>query len=455
MAIVRTRHITRKRKKRSWVLLISLFLIAICIALVYSIVQYFKQTNYSSIVDTAITKTIGAEYAGNRPLTRQETVCIVLDLLYGLGQKDFENIQGTDIISYAVQIGMLKGDSDSLRLENHATKQESLVFIARGLDILSNSNSDQESPLSSNTQLDDWARPEIEGLIIQNCLTPSDIDVLRNLRENITASELKFVLDKIATYKNRHRTLFGYLSFCLEVYPLITAIGAISTIVTIGIPLKDFFKRQKKKQRRRGTICLAGTMSVGKSTLMKKMIDCGTPIYNLKNDAQPTRARHAQEIMLLSRNNEILLFEGTIIDVPGSNPADVLQFMAGPDRNKILLLILAHTKANRGTDEIDQDFVNEQLVDVQRTWVPAIKAHAMDLNKAVIFVNKLDLLSTEYLPAQECIYEEHIKHLCEAARVAGVHINVIEGSSTSGTNLYDLYTRLKPLDGKGGAYVEE
>lgn len=456
MTAKRVRQKTMVRKKHNRVLIICFLLGIICIALVcYSLVQYVMQTAYTGIVDDAFAKTIGVGYAGNRSLTREETVCIISDLLCGIGQKGFENMQDSDAITHAVQIGILKGyDDGTLHLENPATKQESLVFIARGLDVFEDINKEQKPSFSSGAQFDEWARSGIEELVIQNYLSSADIDILRNLRENITASELEFLLNKISSAKNHHRSIYSYVNFCLNKYPIGTVFSAVSIVITILTPLIDFLRKQKKQYSRLGTICLAGTQSVGKTTLMRKMVDSGIPIHILKKAAVPTRARHVREIRLQSSITNEILCEGTIIDVPGSSPEEVLRFMAEPHRNKILLLILAHKKAYSG-NEIDQAFVNEQLIDVQRTWAPAIKAHAMDLNKVVIFINKIDLLPQEYLPAQEYIYEEHIEQLCEAARVAGVLINVIEGSSTQGTNLNDLYTRLNPGDGRGGAYVEE
>ena len=156
----------------------------------------------------------------------------------------------------------------------------------------------------------------------------------------------------------------------------------------------------------------------------------------------PTRTPHSDEIVLRVDYVDVV-FEGLIFDVPGSSPEDVLKIMQQPHKNKILLLVLAHTKSFDNS-EIDWTLINEQLEDVQRLWVRVIGGLKAQLNKVVIFINKTDLLPSEYLPAQKQIYEEHIKLLYSAAEKEHIRLTIVEGSSTYGTNLRELYEKLRP-----------
>jgi len=167
-------------------------------------------------------------------------------------------------------------------------------------------------------------------------------------------------------------------------------------------------------------------------------------LYELETQMTPTRASNKDEVILQSSHGDII-FEGAIIDVPGGSPQDVLRTITNPTmKNKILLLVLAHTKAYEGS-EIDHDLIQEQLTDVQKLWVTTIQAYGTQLNKIVILINKIDLLPQEYLPAQKHIYEEHIKLLYNAAKSANISISAVEGSSITGTNLGELYQELRPI----------
>ena len=449
-----TAHRRRKKRIAGGILWISFFLVAMMIMAIFLIFLYFDQPfhieNTDILVDTAITQIVGDSYEDNRFLTRQEVLLIISDVFLGLEQKGFKKTESVaDVIDQSRKLKILEGNSTGFALESPATKQEALVFIARSLGILKEIAVENSPTFSPNTLFDRWAKPQIEGLVIRDYFSVSEIDMLYNLREYITVHELERILNQIVEVKTQPMSFMEFTVSWLNndvvlAFSLLSGVASIIAIVGFAIQMLDrkqqSTQNRQQKASREFTVCLAGSASVGKSTLTEKAKTPGKLLYVLEREMVPTRTSHEEKLILRSSNGEIIA-PGTMIDTPGTSPADVLLAINGPHKNKILLLILAHTKTYEG-DKIDQSFIQEQLDDIQKLWTTVIRGCSNQLEKIVIFVNKIDLLSQEYLPAQKHIYEKHIKLLYEAAKEAGVPIEAAEGSSTTGTNLDALYRLL-------------
>lgn len=452
------------RKKRisgrKWKVVLIASGIGLILVLIYMLLIYHQQPCFIKdadiLVDSSMAKTLGNDYQDNHCLTRREAILIISDVFFGLKQKGFEkNESENETIAQALNMKMLMGDSTAYHLDEQATKQMCLVFIGRGLGIFENVNMENQPVLFAKAVFDDWAKPQIEGLINQGYYNTDDIDKLYNLRERISILELKALLEKVVSVKTQN---IGFFRFAASLFKNNPGLPLIIMGVTVIIPAiastagfllqiwdrkKQLAREKDERELRYGTICLAGNTGVGKTTLKNKMTDPATPMYLAIKNVKPTATSSAQQVQIQNSLGSII-FDGTIIDVPGQSPQDVLKFLSSGYTNKILLLILAHTKSNEDKD-IDANFIQEQLSDIQRLWTPVIRAHGSELNKMVIFINKSDLLSENYFPAQGKIYKSHMELLCEAAEEASVHVSCVEGSSFTEEKLDRLFEQLRPI----------
>lgn len=451
----------RLKKKRCPITTLGIVVITLLLALIiivaYWLFLYLKHPshikNTDTIVNNSITKVIQEPYNSNYCPTRQEVLQITSNVFYELKCKDFEKTEDAkDTIQQAMRLEILQGDGSAFHLERSATKQESLVFIGRSLGITKDLEVEKQPDFLATTLFDDWAKIQINGLVVQGYLDTEVIDNLHNLRDVITIFDLECLLDHIVESITDPISFFDFFklwlnnrSFSVLSVLYLSVIPATITILSVAIKIfkkkKESDESKQQKARRTGTICLAGTTSVGKTTLKLKMKDPATSIFQLETQMQPTRSCNTEYIRIRSYVGDIV-FEGALIDVPGQNPEDVLQFLMSSHPNKILLLILAHTKAFEG--DVDFDFVQEQLNDIQTLWTTTIRACKNNLSKIVVLINKIDLLPQESLPAEKYVYREHIKLLFDAAKVAQIPVRVVEISSTTGKNLNDLYQALRP-----------
>ena len=413
------------------------------------------------LVDSSTAKVIGQNYGDDRCLTREEVILIISDVFSHLKQSGFEKTGDTGaVMNQAIQIKMLEGDEDGYRIKDPAKKKEALVFIKRGLGIPEGLNLGSVPDLPDEIlPPDDWSKQEIKELIAQGCFSIGEVIDLGNLDQPITISELKTVLNKVVedNIEKIDSGLYAVLSnpTFQAVSAIVSPISTVLAILSFGLQLYDRREEKQKRQdeeqnekekelRIQGTICLAGSKDVGKSTLIEKMIYPAEPIYSVQANGEPTKTCHGDEIELHTNSGEVV-FKGTILDGPGGSPEYVLKFLPSKEyENKILLLVLAHTKT--GSDkEIDKTFIGEQLDDIKKIWAAAIRAHGPELNKVVVFINKNDLLERKHNPAEAKIYRKHFKTLCKACKEADVQICAVEGSSYSGDGLDKLYEQLRPI----------
>ncbi len=461
------RNYTGQKKhisKRKWIVMPIVGLIVLIFTLIHILLIYSQQPCFiedaDNLVNSSMVKTLGNDYDDSYCLTRREVILIISDVFLGLKQKGFEkNETANETIAQALNIKMLKGDDVAYHLEEEASKQACLVFIGRGLGIFENTNMENQPILFAKAVFDNWAKPQIEGLVNQGYYNTNDIEKLYNLRESVSTLELKVLLEKVVGVKTQYINFFQFavswgknnpiLSLTIVVVPvLITVIiPAITSIAGFFLQLwdrKEQSDREKnEREHRYGTICLAGNTGVGKTTLKNKMTEPATPMYLAIKNVKPTATSDVQQVQIQNSLGGII-FDGTIIDVPGQSPQDVLKFLSSDYTNKILLLILAHTKSNEDKD-IDANFIQEQLLDIQKFWTTVIRAHGSELNKMVIFINKSDLLFDKYVPVQKNIYKSHMELLCEAAEEASVHVSCVEGSSSTGEQLNRLFEQLRPI----------
>lgn len=320
---------------------------------------------------------------------------------------------------------------------------------------------------------DDWAKPQINGLVFQEYLFENEIGILGDLREPITVSELEGLLNQIVKHKTRPVKLDEFATECVELWvknhPILTLfwkmltafstiMGTINSLVWLHGKKAEEEQEEREKQRRKGTIYLTGISDVGKATLKKQMIEA----YGLKYEQRSTKECNKDRIVLRSQNGDVL-FDGKIIVVQ----AHELRNIIDSDReNIILLLVLAHTKGDYGR-EIDRKFIKDQRCFIENTCVRIIQESG-NLNKLIVMINKTDLLSEKilhgffrslsfwwqnFINSQKNygshssdippIYKKHMKVLNEAAEErGGGFIRVVKGSATSEASLSKLHQEL-------------
>lgn len=448
------KKLRQKKPVKVWMPIIVVVLTFFAM-LAYLCWQYTKQPfhikNADTLVVNRIAEVIETDHKDSYHLTRLEVLQILSNVFLDLKQDGFRETKNTnDVIRQALELEILAGDNNGdYRPGSLATKEDSLAFIARALGIPEERGEENEQISLDRDKFSDWAGTQLEGLVLQDYFTVNEINELGDLREAVTALELEKLLDQVVEAKTQYINFWEFICSWVQVnvvYSIflfvLSALSSVASVLAVMSFIGALLKTKKTKDLRRGTICLAGCTGVGKTTLKTRMQRPEALSYDLEHYMTPTRTLHKEDVVLQGRNGDIV-FEGDIFDVPGSKTQYVINTLLQPCKNKILLLVLAHTKSNE-EKENDQDLIQEQLLKIEHTWAPMIEGFVEKPKKIVIFINKKDLISQEYRPVQKHIYEKHIELLSKAAKNANIPISAVEGSSTTGENLDVLYERLNP-----------
>lgn len=393
------------------------------------------------IVDQATIEVFGLEYNGQQTVTRQDTLYIISKVFYSLKQPGFNDVETlTQAIGQAVDSKLLQGNGVSPNLEGRVTNQETLVFISRGLRLPLNGTETVSLPFKDARSISDWALPYIKALTVEHYLDWVGTGALMP-NGYTTIYEIRIILNHLVSKVTAPQSFLDFLQFEFKHNPVIVFISIVFTLfVSFALPvcnlISSISKERKHNLNIHGTICMAGNTGVGKTTLIAKMRNPSAPVIGLKGQKPPTRGIHTEPIRLIAGNGDVI-FDGTIKDMSGEYSAGAIQFLAGAGSNKVLLLVLAHTKNFEGT-QIDDKFIDEQFDTIKLTWVPSLQAHGHLLKKLIVFINKTDLISHESGDIQEHVYKRHIDLLmCTVNSMIPIH--VIEGSSVKGTGLQELY----------------
>lgn len=195
---IREKQLTKKLiklvlsiKLRTWFLSILIILLIPCVFIVY---QYsnlpYHFTDTDKLAHTVINNVFEENYEGGNNPTREQVLQIIYGVFSGLRMENFKDPKDAEgVFNWARSEGVLKGRRDGFWLDQAATKQQSLVFIGRSLGILDEIDVGKEPP---SVDADNWAKPQINGLVFQEYLFENEIGILGDLREPITVSELVY-----------------------------------------------------------------------------------------------------------------------------------------------------------------------------------------------------------------------------------------------------------------------
>lgn len=443
------------RIKLRQLLFISVMFVVAFFAIAY--IRYMDQPcnikGAEGFAAAAVEKTLGEGFEDGA-VERGQVIQMIYDVLHNLRLESFKEPRDAEaILSWAKSREVLRGRMVGLCEGEPATKQESLVFLARSLGITEDMEElyvEEEPAFSDGTLFDDWTKLAIEGLVILGHLRVSDINELGDLRETITASELEGLLDQVVRIRARDVSFWESTISWLKDKPIwffITISPSVITVIGFAMQVvekyKQFIRGLEEKSKRTGTIYLMGMPGTGKTTLKKKMKNPGEPLDTLTGVRELTKECSVERIELHSGNGNVL-FEGTVVDGPGNDRGEMLRLLDDPDKkNKILLLVLAHTKKDEGCGQ-DPEFIKSQLNDIDIFWTNIISGYSEKLNKVVVFINKTDLLSKKDRPAQRHLYKKHIRLLNKKASEVGVTICVAEGNPIERGKLKNLYECLIP-----------
>lgn len=191
-----------------------------------------------------------------------------------------------------------------------------------------------------------------------------------------------------------------------QILELLIALGAIPVL---------FRFLRRKLYTRKIEIYLGGGISSGKSTLRHFLINPDISEEELL-DQNPTQKVEKTRIVR-DDNNSKLTLEAFVVDNPGNILNNILDEMNRGSRFRkyVLIIIIAPTRSNNISNDIDREYVEDQLQTIKKFWIPILKTESIPKPESVIlFANKSDLFSDP--SCLDRVFGEHRRLLEKACK---------------------------------------
>ncbi len=215
----------------------------------------------------------------------------------------------------------------------------------------------------------------------------------------------------------------------------------IGFLISLGLGTFLINKVVKFFRTRRITLFIGGDKAAGKTTLKSTIIHPDMSDDELKNYS-PTRTPDTQRIIRDDENRKLTL-DAKIIDIPGDDYHEIINFLSSSnvtDRKYSIVIVVAHNQKPLG--DVDEDFVDDQLMTIKKLWSAVLKANAIIKPKnLILFVNKLDLEAKERdLRKYFNTHEELLRKVCKEK---GINFERIDGSAVKRNGIQRLVNILK------------
>lgn len=216
----------------------------------------------------------------------------------------------------------------------------------------------------------------------------------------------------------------------------------------LGCGLLAFLGREAIKylRTRKKIIFFGGANSAGKTTMSQYLMNPDASKEDLLNKEPSLHL--LKERIIRDDTNRKLTLKAVLVDSPGHELEHIIDELSLTLRNRIfrkkyvVIIIVAPTKSNESHNEIDRDYIDDQLITISKLWYAVFKAkRTVKPQNVILFINKLDLYDDRKGMISE--FSEHTKQLKKICNESNIDFSMISGSILNKTGMTELMKILK------------
>lgn len=239
--------------------------------------------------------------------------------------------------------------------------------------------------------------------------------------------------------KGENNIVASVIHYLFENYQFIISVLASCGFAGFAI---NYFR--KKSYTRKKVVLLGGANASGKTTLNMFLINPDASTEDLKGP-NPTLKMDESRIVRDESNNKLIL-EAKIIDPPGHELQHIIDQLSRLNKERgctyVAIIILSPTKKNNVPEDLNNDYILDQYLTLQKLWVPVLKAKTtVELEHVILFLNKKDLY--EDFEKVKNIFLSHIDLIKKACNENEIKFSYISGSIIDRSGMTKLMTILK------------
>lgn len=202
----------------------------------------------------------------------------------------------------------------------------------------------------------------------------------------------------------------------------------------------SFLKTKKR------ILFFGGANSTGKSTLSMYLINPDASKEDLLHQSPTLRLK--KERIVRDDMNRKLTLKARLLDTPGHELGYVIDKLSLTLFTRIfkkwytVIIMVAPTKSYENRNEMDQQYIQDQLNTITKLWIAVFKAKRIIKPRSVIlFINKMDLYDnkTKMISA----FSEHKKELEKICKESKIPFEVISGSVLDKSGMTELMQIIK------------
>lgn len=221
---------------------------------------------------------------------------------------------------------------------------------------------------------------------------------------------------------------------------IITSILGCGILAVLGRAIIRFLRTKKK------IVFFGGANSAGKTTMSLYLINPDASREDLQNQ-EPTLKLKKERIIRDDTNRRMTL-KACLLDSPGHELRYIIDELSLTLRTRILrkkyavIIIVAATKSFDKRNEIDRQYISDQLATISKLWSAVLGAKRIVKPKNVIlFINKLDLYDHKENMISE--FADHKRKLTQICKESNINFVTISGSVINKSGMTELMQVLK------------